>query len=72
MQNEITVYKAPVREGKKHVVISFPKDILKYLKLSGKEVVWAPMNGTIQIIGGERQIAVPLLSMEKEGFVQQT
>lgn len=64
-------YAAPVKVGKKFVTIQLPIKVAEYLQLAKPEVFWTPINGVVQLSGGEPHIIIPMMSVSTDKFLPQ-
>jgi hypothetical protein len=64
-------YAAPVTVGKKFVTIKLPKKVAEYFELDKPEIYWAPVNGVIQLSGGQPHMVIPMMSVDTTKFIPQ-
>lgn len=65
-------YAAPVTIGKKFVTIKLPKKVAAYFELDKPEIFWAPVNGVIQLSGGQPHMVIPMMSVDPTKFIPQS
>ena len=64
-------YAAPVTIGKKFITLKLPLKVAEYFELAKPEIYWAPINGVIQLSGGEPHIIIPMMSVSTDKFIPQ-